>query len=131
VIASAAIERAPRPLVAVGVVSNDVVARTLVVRLSETAEGYARLLWRQGHQALVRAEEAGYRTGTPTVWASAPGGWRVAFAVPGDGGTLRFHFHPGDPSYRALVSTPGLSATVVVDRGSNHIMNVRFHGPRT
>jgi hypothetical protein len=35
------------------------------VRVSENAEGYARLLWRQVHQALVKAAESGWRTGPP------------------------------------------------------------------
>ena len=43
----------PSPSAVDGVVSTDLAARTLVVRLSELAGGYARLLWRQGHQALV------------------------------------------------------------------------------
>jgi hypothetical protein len=51
--------------------------------------------------------------------------------LPGDAETLRFRFSPGDPNYRRLVSTPGLTATVVVDRATSHIMSVRFHGRRT
>jgi hypothetical protein len=31
---------------------------------------------------------------------------------------MRFRFSPGDPNYKKLVATPGLSATIVVDRGS-------------
>jgi hypothetical protein len=58
----------PAPLAVDGVVANDVAARTLVVRLSENAEGYARLLWQQGYQALAQAEESGYRSKVPTVW---------------------------------------------------------------
>jgi hypothetical protein len=30
--------------------------------------------------------------------------------------------------YKKLVSTPGLRATVVVDRGSSQLLGVRFHG---
>ena len=58
--------RVPQPLAGIGVVTSDVPARTLVVRLSENAEGYARLLWRQGHQAFVAAQQSGWRTGAPT-----------------------------------------------------------------
>jgi len=65
---TAATTRLPQPLAATAVVTNDVPSRTPVVRLSEAAEGYARLLWRQGHQALVKAEH-GIRPGAPTVWA--------------------------------------------------------------
>jgi hypothetical protein len=63
----------PAPLAVDGVVANDVAARTLVVRLSENAEGYARLLWQQGHQALAQAKESGYRSKVPIVWASGLG----------------------------------------------------------
>jgi hypothetical protein len=91
---------------------------------------FERLLWRQGYQALVAAEESGWLTATQTVWAGAAGSDRVAFGVPGDGGTLRFHFQPGEPAYQALVSTPGLTATVVVDRGTSRIMSVKFHNNR-
>jgi hypothetical protein len=70
--------RVPQPLAADGVVTNDVAARTLVVRLSERAEGYGRLLWREGHQALVKAEESGWRSRVTTVWASALGSGRDA-----------------------------------------------------
>ena len=128
---TAATTRLPQPLAATATVVNDVPSRTLVVGLSQDAEGYAKLLWRQGHQALVKAQEAGWPTRVPTVWASAPGAYRAAFAVPGDAATLRFHFPLGDPSYRTLVGTPGLSAIAVMDRSSNHIMNVRFHNRRT
>jgi hypothetical protein len=39
--------RIPQPLIAGGVVSNDVSARQLSLRLSELESGYGRLLWRQ------------------------------------------------------------------------------------
>lgn len=55
---------------------------------------------------------------------------RIAYGLPGDDGTMRFRFSPGDPNDKKLVATPGLSATIVVDRGSSHIMSVRFHGRR-
>jgi hypothetical protein len=118
--------KVPSPLACTGVVSNDPAARVLSVRLSENERGYARLLWRQGYQA----EESGWRTGAPAVWASAPGSDRVAFAVPGDGGTLRFHFHPGEPAYQKLVSAPGLTAFVVVDRETSRFMSVKFRNNR-
>lgn len=53
-----------------------------------------------------------------------------AYGLPGDG-TMRFRFPLRDPNYKKLVATPGLSATMVVDRASSHIMRVRFHGRRT
>jgi hypothetical protein len=106
----------PRPLAVDGAVANDAAARTLVVRLSENAGGYARLLWRQGYEALVKSEESGWRTGPPAVWAGAPGSDRIAFAVPGDRQTLRFYFQPGEPAYQKLL-----------DRETSHILNVKFH----
>ena len=36
----------------------------------------------------------------------------------------------GDPNYKRLISTPGLRATVVVDREASQIMSIRFHGRR-
>src|SRR5215204_4898467 len=115
---TAATTRLPDPLAAVAVVTNEVPSRTLVVKLADTAEGYARLLWRQGHAQLVQAQEAGRSAGVPTVWASTPGAYRVAFAVPGDAGTLRFHFPAGNSAYVALVGTPGLSAIATMDAGA-------------
>jgi hypothetical protein len=106
-----------------GVVTNDAAARTLVVRLSERAEGYARLLWREGHRALMEAEANGFRTGAPTLWASAPGSYQIAHGLRGENGTLRFHFQPGEPAYQKLVSKPGLTATVVLDRETSHTLN--------
>jgi hypothetical protein len=87
------------------------------------------LLWREAHRALIQAEEAG-RYGAPLVWAHGPGRREIARGQPGEDGSLRFRFERGDPSYRQLVSTPGLAATVVVDRATSRIMNVRFHGRR-
>jgi len=56
-------------------------------------------------------------------WASAPRdrprrAWRGWFVA--------FQFRRGDPAYRALVSTPGLSAVVVVDRATSRILGVKF-----
>lgn len=126
-------DRVPEPHVAVGVVENDPPSRTLSVRLSELEAGYGRLLYRQAHQALRQAEESAgpHRT----VWASAPGSLRVAFAVPGDFGVLLFNFPVGIDAYQERVGidayqerlgTPGLAATVVLDRETCRILNVRF-----
>ena len=40
--------------------TNDVLSRTLVVRLPETEVGYARLLWREAFAAYSTAEESGW-----------------------------------------------------------------------
>lgn len=72
-----------------------------------------------------------YVNAAPTVWADAPDQRQIARGQPEDDGSLRFTFAKGDPVYRALVSTPGLSAIVVVDRANRRIMSVKFHGRRS
>ena len=52
---------------------------------------------------------------------------QIAPGLPEDDGSLRFRFHVGDPVYKKLVSTPGLTATIVVDRGTRRIFAVNFH----
>jgi hypothetical protein len=101
---------------------------TLIVKPAET-RGYAALLWRWGYQTLMQAEQSG-RYGAPIVWAHGPGRREIARGRPAGDGTLRFRFRPGDPVYRELVSTPGLSAIVTLDRATSRIMRVRFHGRR-
>ena len=56
----------PAPPAVDGVVASGVAARTLVVRLSENVEGYARLLWQQGYQTMALAEKSGYCSKVPT-----------------------------------------------------------------
>jgi hypothetical protein len=113
------------------VVFADVVARTLTVRLSEGESGYTKLLWREGWQALRRAQEAGWPPGGPPgIWADVPGGRRVVHGQPVDGGMLSFHFPPGTAGYAELVSKPGLWAIVTMDIAARHILAVRFlNGP--
>jgi hypothetical protein len=77
-------ERLPHPHEAIGVVSNDLGSRTLTVKLSDNANGYTRLLWREGWQALRRSEEGGWRNGHSTVYASTPQAYQVAYATAGD-----------------------------------------------
>jgi hypothetical protein len=93
----------PQPLAAVGVVTVDVAARTLFVRLSDLESGHAQSLFRQALQALKAAEEKG--SAGATVWASTPTSDRVAFAKAGDGGLLKFTFPPGEPSFVELTRT--------------------------
>jgi hypothetical protein len=69
----AATERIPQPMVATGLVSNNLSDRTLSVRLSDfETSGYTRLAWRTAWQELRKAEQLGW-SNHPTVWASAPG----------------------------------------------------------
>jgi hypothetical protein len=51
--------------------------------------------------------------------------------LPGDAGTLKFHFYPGkDSAYSDLVGKPGLAAIVVLDRELCHFLNVKFRHRR-
>jgi hypothetical protein len=117
----------PRPLAADGAVTIDPRERALVVRPARDARSYAKVLWAEGVR--VQAEAAARFAGdAPTVWASACGESKVTFGLPAGGDALKFRFGRGDPVSKKLVSTPGLRATVVVDRGSSQILSVRFHG---
>jgi hypothetical protein len=123
-----ATEKLPQPHEAIGVVSNDLANRTLTVKLSDGANGYTKLLWRQAFQALRGSEEGGWQNGHPTVWASAPGSFHVAYATAGNpdwGGQLKFTFPSGD-AYTKLISKPGLTATVWIDRSTNRYINVNL-----
>jgi hypothetical protein len=116
-----------------GVVSSIIPERVLVVRISDLASGRERLTWRTAWRALKSAEEAGWRTPHPTVWGSAPGAFEVAHATPGDdvfGGLLRFRF-ADEKAYLQLVSQPGLSCFVMLDRESHRFLSVKFrHGAK-
>jgi hypothetical protein len=112
----------PRPLLDDGVVSIDSRNRTLTVRPSRDASGYAKLLWRDGVAAQAATPQP------PTVWAAGAGQSKVSFGLPTDDGALEFRFAVGDPVYRELVSTPGLRARIVVDRASRQILGVTFRG---
>jgi len=69
------------------------------------------------------------RISHPTVWASAPKAYQAAYATPGDalfGGLLQFKFQPGDQVYTELVSKPGLTASVWIDKSQNRFINANF-----
>jgi hypothetical protein len=93
-----------------GVVSIDSAARTLVVKRSENASGYQKLSWRTAHEALIRAEQSGWRTGASFLWASGAGQTEIAFGMPSDNLALLFHFPPdrNRDVYANLVGQPGL-----------------------
>jgi hypothetical protein len=120
-------EVVPSPVATDGVVFVDVATRTLVVRLPDAADGYTRRMWREGHAALVKAEQSGFRGGTPTVWAHTNQQRQVVYGLPGDRLTLRFTFYKGESVYADLVGKPGLTATVTLDRSAQRIMGVLFH----
>jgi hypothetical protein len=102
-----ATEKLPQPHEAICVVSNDLASRTLTVRLSDLANGYTRLLWKEAFRALRRSEEVGMRDSHPTVWASTPQAYQVAHATAGNtdfGGMLKFVFPPSEQAYTKLIS---------------------------
>jgi hypothetical protein len=116
----------PQPMALDGVVFSDPATRTLTVRLSDSTNGYGRLLWKQGWQLLRQAQESGYRSRVPVVWAHGAGRREIAHGQPADGGALTFTFHTGNDAYSALVSKPGLVGIVTVDRGTHHILGCKF-----
>lgn len=105
----------PKPLATAACeVTHDPTTGSLLVRPGKVA-GWAGLLWRRGHQAMV--EQAGsFRQ--PAVWAHGARG------VAERDGWLRFQL--SDTNYRRLTSTPDLSAIVTVDREAGRILGVRF-----
>jgi hypothetical protein len=115
-------ERIPQPMTIDAAVSNDPANRTLVVKGPENAGGYQKLSWRTAHQTLQAAEQKGWRSAVPTLWASGAGQTEIAYGVPGDNLSLRFHFPAvADSPYTKLVSQPGLSAFVTVDRSTGWV----------
>ena len=120
-----ATERVPQPVVVLGVVDRDLASRTLSVRPSELASGYEKLNWRTAHQALVQAEQTGWRT-AQTVWASAPGAFQVASVVAGPYQSLVAHFPSGEQAFAQLIGKPGLFAWVSIDRSTGKYIGVRF-----
>jgi hypothetical protein len=103
-VTATATTRVPQPLAVDGVVYNDVGSRTLFVRLPDAASGHARSLWRQAHQALLRAEQSGWAAnGAPPLYAH--GKSNIAHGLPGEAATLKFHFYPGESAYAELVAS--------------------------
>jgi hypothetical protein len=123
----------PSPLAIAAPVTNDVANMTLIVRRPEAAGGSEKLLWRESHQALARAEESGWPASTQFVWGSAPGNYQFGYATPGENLTLKFVFAPGTAAatvYAQLVGKPGLFAFVTADKGTRRFLGVTFrHRP--
>jgi hypothetical protein len=82
----------PQPLAADATVVSHPDEPTLIVKPAP-GNGYASLLWREGHQALMQDEEAG-RYDAPSVWAHGPGQREIARGHPAADGSLRFSFGP-------------------------------------
>ena len=112
----------PDPLVAAGSIDANDDTRTLIVRPADTGGQVARI-WDWGHEEL-RAGDA------PTVWAVGAR-WKrqLAASRPSEDGALRFPFRD-EATYRQLVDRPGLRASILVNRSTGYIMNVRFHHGR-
>ena len=121
----------PRPRAIDGAVENDISNRTLIVRRPKHIAGYEAFMWRQAHEALALSEELGGYVDTP--WCGYGANRRLVPATPGENLTLRFHFPAGTEAgkvYTELVSRPGLTAAVVVDRGTLYFLSCRFlHRP--
>jgi hypothetical protein len=124
-------EKLPQPMAMIGIVTIDNFQRNLVVSRPDTLSGYEKLSWRTAHEQLVRAERVGWGSATPTLWAHGGGETNIAFGVPAENLRLSFHFPAGKAVYTKLVSQPGLTAFVMVDRSSQWFTGVRFrHGSR-
>jgi hypothetical protein len=122
----AATEVVPRPLAQLGVVTHDVSGRALIVRRAEQASGRERLAWRTAYEGLVRAEQAGWPfSGAPQLWATGGGQERIAYAVPGEGLTLRFAFGIPSEPYAQLVSKP-LSSFITTDLSTGFFVAAAF-----
>ena len=122
-------ERLPQPLAISAPVVADFANMTLVVRRPETAGGYEKLLWREAHQDLVKAEESGWAASTSYLWGSAPGNYQFAHAAPGPNLTLLFAFTVGTSTakvYAELVDRPGLFAFVTADKSTRRFLGVTF-----
>ena len=80
----------PRPKAVDAVVYTDVGARALWVRLPDNADSPTRSLWRAAHQALVRAQQQGWRSRVPELWAHTDRRRDIAHGEPGEMATLKF-----------------------------------------
>jgi hypothetical protein len=123
----------PQPLAISAPVTADFANMALTVRRPQDVGGHAALLWREAHAALAKAEEQGWPPSTSFVYGSAPGAYQFAHATPGPDLTLQFGFMVGTPAakvYADLVSKPGLSAFVTVDKSARIFLGVTFkHSP--
>jgi hypothetical protein len=119
----------PQPTAISAPVTIDYANMALIVRRPEAANGYQRLLWREAHGQLVRANELGWPYGTRFIYGSAPGAYEFGYATPAENLTLVFGFTPGTPKakvYAELLSKPGLSAFVLADKSTRLFLSVTF-----
>jgi hypothetical protein len=112
-----------------GLVRHDPAARTLTVLRPDNLSGYQKLAWRSAHEALVRAEQGGWSSDHPYLSAHGVGQRDIAHGLPVDNLGLQFHFPTGVAAYGELVSLPGLTSYVTIDRSRGQFVSVRFrHG---
>jgi hypothetical protein len=117
----------PSPLVLEAVVITDVLARSVAVRLPETAIGGSRMWWKTAHTALKAAVENGWAN-HPFVWASTPSVSDVVHVQPADFGMLSATFPVGTAGFSELVSQP-VYALATIDRNKGRFTRVKFlHG---
>jgi hypothetical protein len=123
----------PQPLAITAPVTVDFANMALIVRRPDAAGGSEKLLWREAHAALVKAEELGWPGGTRFVYGSAPGHYQFAHAAPGPNLALLFPFMVGTTGakvYAELVGRPGLYAFVTADKSARYFLGVTFkHRP--
>jgi hypothetical protein len=121
-------ETIPSPLVVEGVVLTDVLARSVAVRLPETAGGGDRMWWRTAHTALKAAVENGWQNHS-FVWASTPSVSDAVHVQPADFGMLTATFPIGVAGFSELIGRP-VYALVSLDRNSGRFVKVSFrHRP--
>jgi hypothetical protein len=113
--------RLPQPLSVTGRVTHDPVTRSLLAKPAEA--GLGSLIWRQGHEALMRDD--GSISGPPPVYARVAGKGEVGRGEPVRDQWLRFQLNDAD--YRAL-AREGVSAICTVDKQTGNILAVRFLG---
>ena len=127
---AAASEVVPQPHLIDCAVTIVSASRTLIVQPAATGE-YGGLAFREAWQALLSAEQSGWRDSL-SVWASFAGFELVTVhsAADPDRPVLRFSFQVGDLDYENLVYKRGLFAIATIDVNSHRFLAVRFgHRP--
>ena len=102
-------ETAPSTLVLEGVVITDPLARSVAVRLSDTASGGDKMWWRTAHTALKAAVENGWQDHR-YVYASTPSASDAVHVQPTDFGMLTATFPIGTAGFSDLVSRKAVHA---------------------
>jgi hypothetical protein len=121
-------ETVPSPLEPEAVVITDALARSVAVRLPETAGGGDRMWWKTAHTALKAAVESGWQAHS-FVWASTPSVSDAVHVQPADFSMLTATFPVGTAGFSELISKP-VYALVTIDRNKGRFTRVSFrHRP--